>query len=143
MKNLLILLIASGFWGSIYAQDTQIAIAIGLKRYNCGSNYYYSHEGFAWYYGVDYGDIVKKAREAVRNNFPSSEDVYTDVQVGNYLVIISTDIKYQTCGRLTFGYGIGVDRSSALSKAKTRLHGENWRWNESDGYKIVVDKSVN
>jgi hypothetical protein len=146
MKYLLIILLTFGLLGSILAQDTKIiVVAIGTKKMKCNSSTYDTHVGLAWWQGADYDTPIKGAKEDVRTKYPSSEEIFTVYDKGKYLVIISTDKKHETfggatCDKLFYSVGIGLDANEALKKAKNKLP---YGWKESDGYRTLVDRSIN
>lgn len=143
MKNLLITLLMFGTLGSICAQSatTTVFVAIGLKDVECNSWNNYTMVGYSWWKGSDYGVISEKAKKDVRDNFPSSDRIVERSGYGKYLVIISSDVKTETCNRTFFGVGIGLNESECLSKAKKDMP---FMWDENKyRYSTLVNRSVN
>ncbi len=142
MKNLLIILLMVGTLGPICAQvaPKAVVVAIGQKEVKCNSFNNFTCLGFSWWRGSDYTGLFEGAKKDVRENYPSSETIVTKSGYGNYLIVISSDVKNETCNRTFIGVGIGVDANEALKKAKNDMP---YMWDENKyGYRTIVDRSV-
>jgi hypothetical protein len=146
MKKILLLIALSFSIISVKSQNTNIVVSIARNEFKCGFN----DLGYSIFYGTkSVYELEKEATSSVKAKYPDfkSVDYYKNDSwgeyLGNYLVIISSNVTVDNCTKLTYGIGYGADYSKALQNALKNIASRNWNWSENKhGYSIVEHYSL-